>query len=292
MISMHSRRLVSADHTIGVLGQREGLTKEPLSTVLEEAWPWREAAGLTLGLVAFFFATYIAAGWVTAQRSFVPSVAFAWERDIPFLPWTIVPYWTTDLFFLCAPFLFRTRFGLRTYCKRIVAVQLLSIAIFLVFPLQFSFGRPPVDGLFGEMFAIRTGMDTQCNQAPSLHIGLATVMWPAFRQHTRGWQWRILQVCFLAMSLSTLTTYRHHFIDLPTGLWAGLFSIALFPERDSTTQLRSGIILLYVAGAALFSFASYWAGTPGWLILWPAGLIVLWRKRLSSKHQESRSRLA
>ena len=254
---------------------RNFIIENPKFTAFEETRPWREAIVWTISLIAFFFSTYIAAAWVTAQRSSVPFVAFAWERHIPFLPWTIVPYWSTDLLFICTPFLFRTQSGLRTYGKQIAAVQILSIAIFLMFPLQFSFGRPRVDGFFGQMFAIRTGIDTQFNEAPSLHIGFATIMWQAFRQHTRGWQWRIAQLCLIVTSLATLTTYRHHFIDLPTGLWAGLICIALISKQHLTTQQTSRLIILYVAGAALFSFASYWAGSMRWLIIWPAGLILL-----------------
>jgi hypothetical protein len=251
------------------------LVQESNSTGVGRARPWLEAAVWALGLVVFFFITYIAAGWLTVLRRSVPSVVFSWERGIPFMPWTIVPYWSTDLFFITAPFLFRTRSGLRTYGKRILAVQIISVAIFLLFPLQFSFGRPPVSGLLGLMFAIRTGIDTQFNQAPSLHIGFAAVMWPAFRQHTRGLLWRAAQVCLVMMSLATLTTYRHHFIDLPTGLWAGVFCTVLISEEAWTAQRRFRVIMLWVLGAILFSWASYLAGNLRWLVLWPAGLAAL-----------------
>ena len=245
----------------------------PISAERVSQWP--EAAIWSLGLVLFFFTTYIAAGWVTMQRASVPSVVFSWERRIPFLPWTIVPYWSTDLFFVCAPFLFRTRSGLRMYGRRILAVQVISIAIFLLFPLQFSFGRPHVDGFLGQMFALRTGIDTQSNEAPSLHIGFAVVMWLAYRENTSGWMWRIAQICLILMSLSTLTTYRHHFIDLPTGVWAGVFSAALISGERWTSQRRVRLIALYVAGAILFTWASYLAGTMRWLVLWPVGLAML-----------------
>jgi hypothetical protein len=251
------------------------LAQESNSTAVEETSQWFEPAIWTLALVLFFFTTYIAAGWVTAQRSNVPSVVFSWEHYIPFVPWTIIPYWSTDLFFITAPFLFRTRSGLRTYGTRILAVQVISIVIFLVFPLQFSFGRPHVDGFLGQMFALRTGIDTQFNQAPSLHIGFAVILWLAFKENTRGWLWRIVQVLLIAMSLSTLTTYRHHFIDLPTGLWAGVFSAFSISEKDWTAQRRFHLSIIYVLGAIIFVWASYRAGHTRWLVLWPAGLVLL-----------------
>jgi len=256
------------------------LTEEPLvqesnSAAGETAVEWREAAAWTLALVLFFLSTYIAAGWVTTQRATVPSVVFSWERYIPFLPWTIVPYWSTDVFFLCAPFLFRTRSGLRTYAARIITVQMISIAVFLLFPLKFSLGRPHIDGLLGIMFAIRTGIDTQYNEAPSLHIGFAVVIWLACRDHLHGWRWRAAQACLILMSLATLTTYRHHFIDLPTGVWTGVFSAALNSEDRWTQRRRFQLSLLYVVGATLFFCAAYRAGTMGWLVVWLAGPTAL-----------------
>jgi hypothetical protein len=60
------------------------------------------SASLTLRCVwlaivgALFFATYGFANSLAAQRLAVPSFAFDWEKAIPFVPWTIVPYWSID----------------------------------------------------------------------------------------------------------------------------------------------------------------------------------------------------
>ena len=66
--------------------------------------PWRRAAAWLAFLGPFFFATYGLATWVTAQRPEVGDVVFAWERAIPFLSWTIVPYWTIDLLYAVSLF--------------------------------------------------------------------------------------------------------------------------------------------------------------------------------------------
>lgn len=242
----------------------------------------RLAAWWTIFLVAFFFASYAFAAWITHFRHDVPSLFFGWEVHIPFLAWTIIPYWSTDLLFVYSPFLFNSREGLTTHCKRLLAVQGLSVLIFLLFPLRLAFPTPNTTGLLGWMFLLRTGADTQFNLAPSLHIGFAVILWQAYSHHLKGTARWLTRGWIILMSIATLTTFRHHFIDLPTGLWAGLFCSAMFPDcgaavagahsPDSSKWFRIGA--LYAVGAILFSAAAYRVGNVEWLILWPASALA------------------
>ena len=109
--------------------------------------PWGLALLWLAGLAPFFFLSYGFANWVTGLRANVPELAFGWERHIPFLAWTIVPYWSTDLFYAASLFLCTTRAELQTHGKRLIAVQVLSVAGFLLVPLRFGFERPEARGL-------------------------------------------------------------------------------------------------------------------------------------------------
>ena len=65
-----------------------------------------------------------------------------------------------------------------------------------------------------------------------------------------------------------MTTYQHHFIDVPTGAWAGLLVIAALPEkRLAEPQIR--LTLLYLAGAVLCTIGAFVLRGFGWLLLWP-----------------------
>lgn len=136
-----------------------------------------------LVLGPFFFGSYGLATWAASQRAHVGVVVFGWERHIPLLPWTIVPYWSIDLLYGLSLFLCRTRAELWTHVRRLLTVQAVAVACFLLFPLRFSFERPAMDGVPGAMFAVLAGFDKPFNQAPSLHIALLVVLWAFYARH-------------------------------------------------------------------------------------------------------------
>jgi hypothetical protein len=125
-----------------------------------------------------------------------------------------------------------------------------------------------VSGWAGELLAALHRFDLPFNQAPSLHAGLAVILWTRFRAHTTGAIRIALAVWFFLVAASTLTTHQHHFIDLPTGAWAGLMVTAALPERRvAEPQFR--LTLLYLAGAAACTVAAFTLRGWGWALLWP-----------------------
>nr|WP_257993265.1 hypothetical protein [Cupriavidus pauculus] len=109
--------------------------------------PWWLAALLLAGMGTLFFSSYGLANWLASLRTDVPYFHYGWEHRIPFVPWTIIPYWSIDLLYGISFFLWRTRAGLLTHVKRLLAAQLISVACFIAFPLRFAFERPVADGL-------------------------------------------------------------------------------------------------------------------------------------------------
>jgi protein-tyrosine phosphatase len=246
----------------------------------------RIAAALALpALALFFFLTYGFANWVTSQRAEVGSLVFGWERHIPFLPWTIVPYWSTDLFYAAALFLCASLDELKTLVKRLIAVQVISVAGFLLFPLRFSFARSATGGFWGWwgwLFDLLGSFDQPFNQAPSLHLGITVILWAVYSRHLAGWRLRFVQGWFILMGLSTLTTYQHHFIDIPTGVWVGLLCLGLFPDNelavpDEAVRNRQTALLgaAYSLGFAALAALAWRLGGLAWLLLWPAGSLLI-----------------
>ncbi|KAF1038557.1 MAG: putative protein YnbD [Herbaspirillum frisingense] len=249
--------------------------------------PWKRGVLWLLFLGPFFFLSYGYANHAAAARGMVPSFYYAWERRIPFLPWTIVPYWSIDLLygfsFLCC----RTPRETDRHALRLLSTQLIAVACFLAFPLRFAFTRPLSDGLFGALFASLAAFDLPYNQAPSLHIALLVLIWHQFARLRAGPLLRlVIHGWALLIGISVLTTWQHHFIDVPTGAMLGLFCLWLWPDAGSTPLRRGGVMDkrrrrlagTYGAGALLALLLAWWshvlAPLLGWLAL--ALALVAW----------------
>lgn len=246
--------------------------------------PWKQAAVWLACLAPFFYLSYGFANHLASQRIGVASVVFDWERHVPFVAWTIVPYWSINLFYGLSLFLCRTRDELHAHGRRLLTAQLVAVSCFLLFPLGFTFTRPPTDGIPGLFFTALTSFDKPFNQAPSLHIALLIVLWDLYRRLLparfhgllHGWSWLI--------AVSVLTTYQHHFIDIPTGALLGLFCLWLWP-LDGPSPLRTmhatrdprrrRLALRYALGAAACFASAAWLGGAALWLCWPGTALVL-----------------
>uniref|UniRef100_UPI00097BD337 phosphatase PAP2 family protein n=1 Tax=Pelomonas sp. KK5 TaxID=1855730 RepID=UPI00097BD337 len=248
--------------------------------------PWKRAAAWLALLGPLFYLCYGLANWWAGRQAEVPSLAFEWERGIPFWPWTIFPYWTINVFYAISPFLARDKHTLDRHALRLLTATLVACSCFVLWPLHFSFGIPPVSGAPALLFDALRGFDKPFNQAPSLHIALALILWDWYRQFLRGLVARaVLHLWTFAICASVLTTWQHHFIDIPTGALLGMACIWLWPLervvsmrqawRLSTDRQRLKLAGLYALGGIACLLLAL-AGGGVWLWLgWPAAALAL-----------------
>jgi len=233
----------------------------------------------------FFFASYGLANYLAARRSQVPSIVFDWEHAIPFWAWTIVPYWIIDALYGISLFLCTTRRELDTHAKRLLTAQVAAVFCFVVFPHRFTFERPVADGAFGWLFDVLLGFDQPYNQLPSLHIALAVILWTLYVRKVRAGARIAVDVVFVLICGSVLTTYQHHFVDIPTGLLLGWLCVWLWPDdlahRPRPTlhadddPRRWRLALFYLGGAAFASLVALLVRGWAWWLLYPAASLVL-----------------
>ena len=139
--------------------------------------PALPATLLKLAAVAvLFYASYGLTNYLTALRAPVPEIIYGWERAMPFVPWTIIPYWSLNLLYALGFFLARTRAELHRYIAQLLAAQAIAVCGFLLFPLQISWAKPDGDGIFFALFRSLAAFDQAYNEAPSLHIILTLIV--------------------------------------------------------------------------------------------------------------------
>lgn len=113
---------------------------------------WKRAV-LWLALLApFFFISYGVATSISAQRYLhggVGTLVFAWESQVPFWAWTIIPYWSIDILYGFSLLACLTRRELDNHALRLLSAQVIAVACFLIWPLRFTFERPELSGVFG-----------------------------------------------------------------------------------------------------------------------------------------------
>lgn len=256
-----------------------------MTTATRRPWVWACVWGLALGVL--FFSSYNSVNSFTAQRGDVSSYVFGWERHIPFLAWTILPYWSIDFLYGIALFASRSKAELFTLGKRLLAAQAICIAGFLLWPLRFTFDKPDSSGLFGALFDALANFDLPYNQAPSLHICLLVVLWRHYSSLAAASAWRwLLHGWFALIAVSVLTTWQHHAIDLFTGFWAGALCLLLVPDADLAARpqwrwrgqdgVRLRVGLAYLV-AALLAGTLGWTWFPmvgAWLVYWLAAALA------------------
>ena len=229
-------------------------------------------------VAAIFYTSYGATNALASARANVPEIYFAWERAVPFWAWSIVPYWSLNLLYALGFFLCRDAGELVRYVTQLLVAQMIATLFFIAFPLQISWEKPAVSGLSGFLFSSLAAFDLPFNQAPSLHIILCVVVGAFYLRKAHSvWLKAALVAWFTLIGLSVLTTYQHHFIDIPTGLAAGClvllirplegaslrFAMAREPARYKWAALYLGLAFLTLFTAILG--AKFWSAWMLWL---------------------------
>lgn len=236
------------------------------------------ARAQTAGFLSLLFVLiYGGCNWLAAQQETLPTWYYSWERFIPVVPWTIVPYMSIDLFFVGAPFLCKANIELRTLARRITFGILVAGIFFAAMPLTLAVPRPVPEDWTRPVFQFLHGFDRPSNLFPSLHITLRTILAVHYLRHSEGWLRGVMAVWFTLIGFSTVLTYQHHMIDVAGGFVLAILCIHLFPETAPepgrmVPNWKAGTV--YGAGAAILLVVSL-AWEKGLILGWPALALAL-----------------
>jgi len=238
----------------------------------------QQAFALTLCTLVFI-AVYNFCTWYASSLNDVPSFTFDFEKSIPFMPLSIIPYMASGLFFCIVFFSCKNKNQLKILTWRMLFATVTAGIFFITVPLRFSFAKPEVPHvILGLPFSFLEAFDSPFNQSPSLHIAFAFIFWSVFKGITK---WRIfLMVWLILLGVSTLTTYQHHLIDILTGAILAHITFIIIPYRKHDPEYRNFRVANYyfLSGWILISAAlllSKYIGAEGFILLLPALVTII-----------------
>jgi membrane-associated phospholipid phosphatase len=159
---------------------------------------------------------------------------FGWlDHRMPFWPWTIWIYFTEYVIFFSAYFGLRKKEHITRYWYSYMAILLFSIVVFIFYPVTFPRNLYPTEGITVSEKALdflRTYMDSPANCLPSLHVSSCFISAFCFWQESKKksalfFLWSVL------VSISTMTTKQHYFIDVWTSFFLCVASYYVFFYR-------------------------------------------------------------
>ncbi len=237
------------------------------------------ALACSAALSLLFVVVYGGCNALASQRADLGKCFFDWELRVPFVPALIVPYMSIDLFFFASFFLCGDATELRAHARRTAAAILVAGAAFLAFPLTSGYPHPVVSGWSGSLFGLLWSFDKPHNLVPSLHVALASLLWPVYARHTRGGLRLLVHAWFSLIVVSPLFTWQHHLLDVATGAMLGQVCAFSFPERRECklegSEPNFRVARLYASGSAVLGILAVVLGSWFWLLMWPASSLAL-----------------
>lgn len=244
------------------------------------ARPDRPAASLTLRLRlvhlglnwAVFSLCYPLANLLAQRHGAVRNLALGLDAAIPFLPWMVVPYASSGLFFTLLFFAVRTQEELRVASRRLLLATCIASLVFVIMPARFGYARPEVDSFFfAALFRWLALVDLPYNQFPSLHVAYCVIFWLVFKPLCRGALRMALAGWLVLVGASTVFTWQHHLADVGGGLLLGILVARLV--RPGATR-RHTVTFYYAIAAALLALVG--VALPGsWVAAYASACLLL-----------------
>ncbi len=171
--------------------------------------------------------------------------SFALDFQIPFIPWTILFYYTLFFVFYPLPFFTNTsdkREEILILSQAMIVTQYVAHIFFILLPAEVHIRSQAIEelamnsGWYDGLFEILWMLDTPFNSWPSLHVsqaGLITFFAIRWCHEKPTLQW-LFGILWVLMSISILTTKQHFIWDLITSLLLmfGVWYIQIKPVLD------------------------------------------------------------
>ena len=176
---------------------------------------------LLAGAAAFNFSIYFL-GRIIARDSVHFDFTTELDKNIPFLPWTIVIYWGAYALWI-ANYCLGVRFDRSGFRRALIAHYLGEVVCFLCFvflPTTMVRAEITGTGFFDDVMRATYTVDSADNLLPSIHCFVSWISWIAVRGNKSiPKPYRIFSLVFAAaICISTVTVKQHVVLDIVTGV--------------------------------------------------------------------------
>lgn len=178
-------------------------------------WEWKWPAGLISCGVGF--GLYVGCNRLMADTTReLPLTAL--DHAIPLLPWSAWVYASGLLFMPAAYALNRCVASLGRHLWSFAALNLVTAACFLAWPVTYPRADFPLPPGQGALLALIRAVDSPACCVPSLHASVPALVALGFLDDRREW-FPVMALWALALAGSALTTKQHYIWDVAAG-WA------------------------------------------------------------------------
>ena len=180
---------------------------------------------ILLGAYTIFSVLYLFAGHVQIRSPVSLSLTLV-DEAIGFVDWTIFIY-LSQLGIICSPYVLHDDYlSMNETLYAMLIATGIAFAIFMIFPTTL-----PRDSLnpgthLAPLYAQLHAMDKPVNCFPSLHVTLAHLAWTTYLR-ARGPKLAVIFAWAMLITVSTLTTKQHYFVDVLGGWALAAISLAL-----------------------------------------------------------------
>ncbi|MBQ7636551.1 MAG: phosphatidic acid phosphatase [Lachnospiraceae bacterium] len=184
---------------------------------------------LLAGAAGFNFTVYFL-GRTIARDFYHYDFTTAFDRTIPFIPWTILIYWGAYALWI-ANYCLSVRYDKSGFNRTLLAHYIGETVCFLCFvflPTTMVRAEITGTGLFDRLMEATYTVDSADNLLPSIHCFVSWIAWIGVRNNKNiPKAYSIFSLIFAsAVCISTLTVKQHVIADVITGV--GLAELSYF----------------------------------------------------------------
>ena len=181
---------------------------------------------LLILIIIIFLLSYFSINNFTEGRN-THTLAFGFEKNIPFIPFFIIFYFLTYITAAMPYFVVKEINDYRRIALAYLSVIFVSSVVYLIYPVKTI--RPEIngEGIFLYMVNLVYGIAKPYNLFPSLHVALSTLSTLVCLKHNKiiG---HVLIVLLFLISLSTLFVKQHYLVDIIFAIFLAFLAYHLF----------------------------------------------------------------